>query len=139
MGDADAEKLRAQLRAGTLDDRSWRSTSPSRPTFLELLRPGDGGDRRQPLGLFRSMPGMARTAAQRHGPRRWTSSRRRRPAGWSTGPRQPRGAGPRRDRRHHLHRRDRQDRQPRGRRAGGPTSRARACSATSCPSSRAAP
>ena len=39
---------------------------------------------------------------------------------------------------HHLHRRDRQDRRPRGR-LTAPTSRARACSATCCRSSRARP
>jgi len=63
MGDAEREKLRAQLRAGTLDDRMVEvDVADAGPTFLRNF----SGQGMEEIGvnlsdLFRSMPGMART------------------------------------------------------------------------------
>jgi ATP-dependent HslUV protease ATP-binding subunit HslU len=63
IGDAEREKLRAQLRAGTLDDRTVEvDVADAGPTFLRNF----SGQGMEEIGvnlsdLFRSMPGMART------------------------------------------------------------------------------
>jgi ATP-dependent HslUV protease ATP-binding subunit HslU len=63
LGDAEREKLRAQLRAGTLDDRTVEvDVADAGPTFLRNF----SGQGMEEIGvnlsdLFRSMPGMART------------------------------------------------------------------------------
>jgi ATP-dependent HslUV protease ATP-binding subunit HslU len=63
MGDAEREKLRAQLRAGTLDDRTVDvEVADQGPTFLRNF----SGQGMEEIGvnlsdLFRSMPGMNRT------------------------------------------------------------------------------
>ncbi|HZJ56371.1 MAG TPA: ATP-dependent protease ATPase subunit HslU [Myxococcaceae bacterium] len=62
-GGAEREKLRAQLRAGTLDDRTVEvDVADAGPTFLRNF----SGQGMEEIGvnlsdLFRSMPGMART------------------------------------------------------------------------------
>jgi ATP-dependent HslUV protease ATP-binding subunit HslU len=63
IGDAERDKLRAQLRAGTLDDRMVEiDVADAGPTFLRNF----SGQGMEEIGvnlsdLFRSMPGMART------------------------------------------------------------------------------
>src|SRR5512144_2551646 len=63
LGDGEREKLRAQLRAGTLDDRMVEiEVADAGPTFLRNF----SGQGMEEIGvnlsdLFRSMPGMART------------------------------------------------------------------------------
>ena len=63
IGDAEREKLRAQLRAGTLDDRMVEiDVADAGPTFLRNF----SGQGMEEIGvnlsdLFRTMPGMART------------------------------------------------------------------------------
>jgi ATP-dependent HslUV protease ATP-binding subunit HslU len=63
LGDAEREKLRAQLRAGTLDDRTVELEVPDQgPTFLRNF----SGQGMEEIGvnlsdLFRSMPGLNRT------------------------------------------------------------------------------
>ena len=63
IGDAEREKLRAQLRAGTLDDRTVEvEVADQGPTFLRNF----SGQGMEEIGvnlsdLFRSMPGMNRT------------------------------------------------------------------------------
>jgi ATP-dependent HslUV protease ATP-binding subunit HslU len=63
LGDAEREKLRAQLRAGTLDDRTVEMEVPDQgPTFLRNF----SGQGMEEIGvnlsdLFRSMPGLNRT------------------------------------------------------------------------------
>jgi ATP-dependent HslUV protease ATP-binding subunit HslU len=63
LGDAEREKLRAQLRAGTLDDRTVEmDVADAGPTFLRNF----SGQGMEEIGvnlgdLFRSMPGMNRT------------------------------------------------------------------------------
>jgi ATP-dependent HslUV protease ATP-binding subunit HslU len=63
LGDAERDKLRAQLRAGTLDDRMVEvDVADIGPTFLRNF----SGQGMEEIGvnlsdLFRSMPGMART------------------------------------------------------------------------------
>jgi ATP-dependent HslUV protease ATP-binding subunit HslU len=63
MGDHEREKLRAQLRAGTLDDQYVEvETSDSNPTFLRNFT----GHGMEEVGvnlqdLFKNMPGMSRT------------------------------------------------------------------------------
>ncbi len=63
LGDAEREKLRAQLRAGTLDDRMVEmDVADAGPTFLRNF----SGQGMEEIGvnlgdLFRSMPGMNRT------------------------------------------------------------------------------
>ncbi|HEX8697372.1 MAG TPA: ATP-dependent protease ATPase subunit HslU [Myxococcaceae bacterium] len=63
MGDHEREKLRAQLRAGTLDDQFVEvETSDSNPTFLRNFT----GHGMEEVGvnlqdLFKNMPGMNRT------------------------------------------------------------------------------
>ena len=63
LGDAERDKLRAQLRAGTLDDRMVEiDVADAGPTFLRNF----SGQGMEEIGvnlsdLFRSMPGMART------------------------------------------------------------------------------
>ncbi|HZX41203.1 MAG TPA: ATP-dependent protease ATPase subunit HslU [Myxococcaceae bacterium] len=63
LGDAEREKLRAQLRAGTLDDRMVEvDVADAGPTFLRNF----SGQGMEEIGvnlsdLFRSMPGLSRT------------------------------------------------------------------------------
>ena len=63
LGDAEREKLRAQLRAGTLDDRMVDvEVADAGPTFLRNF----SGQGMEEIGvnlsdLFRSMPGLSRT------------------------------------------------------------------------------
>ena len=63
LGDAEREKLRAQLRAGTLDDRTVELEVPDQgPTFLRNF----SGQGMEEIGvnlsdIFRSMPGLNRT------------------------------------------------------------------------------
>ncbi len=63
LGDSEREKLRAQLRAGTLDDQLVEvETSDSNPTFLRNFT----GHGMEEVGvnlqdLFKNMPGMSRT------------------------------------------------------------------------------
>jgi ATP-dependent HslUV protease ATP-binding subunit HslU len=64
LGEGEREKLRAQLRAGTLDDREVEveTAEASAPPFLR----GMGGQGMEELGanlqeLFKNMPGMNRT------------------------------------------------------------------------------
>jgi len=63
IGDPEREKLRAQLRAGTLDDRMVEiEVADAGPTFLRNF----SGQGMEEIGvnlsdLFRTMPGMART------------------------------------------------------------------------------
>jgi ATP-dependent HslUV protease ATP-binding subunit HslU len=63
IGDSEREKLRAQLRAGTLDDRTVEvEVADQGPTFLRNF----SGQGMEEIGvnlsdLFRSMPGMNRT------------------------------------------------------------------------------
>ncbi len=100
LGDAEREKLRAQLRAGTLDDRTVEvDVADAGPTFLRNF----SGQGMEEIGvnlsdLFRSMPGMSRTRRRSvHRPRGARAARPGggRPAG-RPGSRQPRGAAPRR-------------------------------------------
>jgi len=63
LGDAERDKLRAQLRAGTLDDRTVElEVADAGPTFLRNF----SGQGMEEIGvnlsdLFRSMPGLNRT------------------------------------------------------------------------------
>jgi ATP-dependent HslUV protease ATP-binding subunit HslU len=63
LGDAERDKLRAQLRAGTLDDRMVEvEVADAGPTFLRNF----SGQGMEEIGvnlsdLFRSMPGLSRT------------------------------------------------------------------------------
>ncbi|XXF75545.1 ATP-dependent protease ATPase subunit HslU [Myxococcaceae bacterium GXIMD 01537] len=68
MGDAEREKLRAQLRAGTLDDREVEieTAESGGPTIMRNF----GGHGMEEIGfnlqdLFKSMPGMNRTRRRR--------------------------------------------------------------------------
>ncbi|MBJ6764296.1 ATP-dependent protease ATPase subunit HslU [Myxococcaceae bacterium JPH2] len=67
LGESEREKLRAQLRAGTLDDQYVEvETSESSPTFLK----GFSGQGMEEIGvnlqdLFKNMPGMKNTRRRR--------------------------------------------------------------------------
>ena len=67
LGDAEREKLRAQLRAGTLDDQFVEvETADSAPTFMR----GFSGQGMEEIGvnlqdLFKNMPGMNKTRRRR--------------------------------------------------------------------------
>ncbi|AKF81218.1 ATP-dependent HslUV protease ATP-binding subunit HslU [Myxococcus fulvus] len=67
LGDNEREKLRAQLRAGTLDDQFVElETSDSAPTFMR----GFSGQGMEEIGvnlqdLFKNMPGMSKTRRRR--------------------------------------------------------------------------
>jgi ATP-dependent HslUV protease ATP-binding subunit HslU len=67
LGDAEREKLRAQLRAGTLDDQFIEvETADSAPTFMR----GFSGQGMEEIGvnlqdLFKNMPGMNKTRRRR--------------------------------------------------------------------------
>jgi ATP-dependent HslUV protease ATP-binding subunit HslU len=67
LGDSEREKLRAQLRAGTLDDQFVEvETSDTAPTFMR----GFSGQGMEEIGvnlqdLFKNMPGMNRTRRRR--------------------------------------------------------------------------
>ncbi|MCY0996020.1 ATP-dependent protease ATPase subunit HslU [Myxococcus sp. MISCRS1] len=67
LGDHEREKLRAQLRAGTLDDQFVEvETSDSAPTFMR----GFSGQGMEEIGvnlqdLFKNMPGMSKTRRRR--------------------------------------------------------------------------
>jgi ATP-dependent HslUV protease ATP-binding subunit HslU len=67
LGDAEREKLRAQLRAGTLDDQYVEvETTDSAPTFMR----GFSGQGMEEIGvnlqdLFKNMPGMSKTRRRR--------------------------------------------------------------------------
>ncbi|WP_323379116.1 ATP-dependent protease ATPase subunit HslU [Pyxidicoccus xibeiensis] len=67
LGDAEREKLRAQLRAGTLDDQYVEvETSDSSPTFMRNF----SGQGMEEIGvnlqdLFKNMPGMSKTRRRR--------------------------------------------------------------------------
>jgi len=67
LGDSERDKLRAQLRAGTLDDQYVEvETSDSNPTFLRNFT----GHGMEEVGvnlqdLFKNMPGMNRTKRRR--------------------------------------------------------------------------
>ncbi|MCY1035507.1 ATP-dependent protease ATPase subunit HslU [Corallococcus sp. BB11-1] len=67
LGDSEREKLRAQLRAGTLDDQQVEvETSESSPTFMRNF----SGQGMEEIGvnlqdLFKNMPGMKNTRKRR--------------------------------------------------------------------------
>jgi ATP-dependent HslUV protease ATP-binding subunit HslU len=67
LGDSEREKLRAQLRAGTLDDQYVEvETADSAPTFMR----GFSGQGMEEIGvnlqdLFKNMPGMNKTRRRR--------------------------------------------------------------------------
>ncbi|WP_164017018.1 ATP-dependent protease ATPase subunit HslU [Pyxidicoccus trucidator] len=67
LGDSEREKLRAQLRAGTLDDQFVEvETSDSSPTFMRNF----SGQGMEEIGvnlqdLFKNMPGMNKTRRRR--------------------------------------------------------------------------
>ena len=122
-----------------------RSTSPSRSTamFEVFSAPGMdqiGFDMGKLQSMFGGRGGGAAQAAQGQGPAGARAAHRAKRRGKLIDMDKvtDRGGLPRRELRHRLHRRDRQDRRlARGRRAAGPTCRARACSAICCRSSKA--
>ena len=143
--DAEREKLRAQLRAGTLDDRTVELDVAGRRADLppQLLRPRAGGDGRQPRRTSSSpCPGCnGPGAGASPSPRRSSSSPRRSPTGWwtRTGSTARRCRGPSPAASSSSTRSTRSPAARARHAAAARTSRARACSATSFPSSRGAP
>ena len=139
---ATREKFREKLRAGELDDRTRRD----RGRGDRLPEPRDvharRGSRRSASTSRTCCPASSAASSKQQVPVR-RGARDPAPAGGREADR-PRTRWPREARaarragRHDLPRRDRQDRRPR-RAAAAPTSRARACSATCCRSSRAPP
>ena len=140
-GTASRDKMREWLSAGKLDDRWWRSRSREGGAVHAALHASRAW-RRWASTSRTCMPGLmggkrkTRKVKVAGGPGPADPARRRRSS--STRTRSPaRRVRARRAERHHLHRRDRQDRGEGQRAATGPTSPARASSATCCPSSRA--
>ncbi len=132
------EKLRERLRDGKLDERMVEIDVKDRgPNVRDHHQRRHGRDGHQSEGhAARSVrPAYAQTQDARGRSARLPGAGRRAEAD-RHGPGDARGAGARGAQRHHLPGRDRQDRRAR-RRATAPTSAAKACSATFCPSWKA--
>ena len=141
-GSGTRQKFRKKLREGELDDKEIEiETQRRQPRRGDHGPAGHGGDDQPAAGPVPEpgRPAHARRASCGSRTRCKLLIRTRRPPSWSTRrTSRLRALETRRAERHRVPRRDRQGRQPQ-RAPGRATCRARACSATCCRWSRAAP